>query len=259
MNILLTGGAGYIGSHAAISLSLAGHRVIIIDNLVNGSSSAISMVSKIVDKKVDFIHGDIRDASLLTNLFLKYKIGAVVHFAGLKSVSDSEFNPLEYYENNVGGTLSLLKAMQDAKITKILFSSSATVYGRTKKMPLTEKSPTSPISVYGKTKLLIEEIIFDIAKTNPSWSAICLRYFNPVGAHESGMIGEMIGSKGPSNLMPAIAMVASERLRELPIFGCDFPTKDGTGIRDFIHVMDLAEGHVAALQFLLKKLRCICA
>jgi UDP-glucose 4-epimerase len=223
--------------------------VTLFDNLSNSDSSVLQSLEKILNKKITFIEGDIRDFKLLSNTFKKYKINTVMHFAGLKAVGESVQDPARYYDNNVGGSLSLIRAMQENTIKKIVFSSSATVYGAPEYLPYDEDHPTNPINPYGRTKLFIEEILRDVAASDSAWSVAILRYFNPVGSHESGLIGE--SPKGiPNNLMPYIVKVASGELEKLKVFGNDYETRDGSGERDYIHVMDLAEGHLAALNFL---------
>ena len=249
MNILLTGGIGYIGSHAAATLIEAGQDVVLFDNLSNSDASVHNRLEKITNKKISFVEGDIRDFELISKTLKQYEIEAVMHFAGLKAVGESVQNPLHYYDNNVGGAMSLICAMQENSIKKIVFSSSASVYGEPEYLPYDEKHPTNPINPYGRTKLFIEEILRDVVVSDSDWSVAILRYFNPVGAHESGLIGE--SPKGiPNNLMPYIVKVASGELDKLKVFGNDYETRDGTGERDYIHVMDLAEGHLAALNFL---------
>lgn len=251
MNILITGGTGYIGSHTAVVLSQLGHNVVLLDNLSNSSEHVLDRLFQISGKRLPLVKGDIRDTSLVKDSLSSYDINVVFHFAGLKAVGESVSKPLSYYANNVQGTLSLLEAMQASTIKKLVFSSSATVYGHPQYLPLDEIHPTSATNPYGRTKLQIEEILHDLAASDPEWRIACLRYFNPVGAHESGLIGESPSSI-PNNLMPYIAQVAAGERGELNIFGDDYPTPDGTGIRDYIHVMDLAEGHVASLGFLNK-------
>lgn len=246
MSILVTGGAGYIGSHTCVKLLEAGYDVVVLDNLSNSSPKAIGRVEAITGKKIKFYECDILDRDGMRTIFQENSIDAVIHFAGLKAVGESVAVPLKYYENNISGTVYLLEVMQEFGVKKIVFSSSATVYGMTDKMPLTEDLPTSANSPYGQTKLMIEQILQDLAVSDQDWSISLLRYFNPVGAHESGTIGE--NPKGiPNNLMPYITQVALGKLPELSIFGNDYPTKDGTGVRDYIHVVDLAEGHIKAL------------
>ena len=246
MSILVTGGAGYIGSHTCVKLLEAGYDVVVLDNLSNSSPKATGRVEAITGKKIKFYECDILDRDGMRTIFQENSIDAVIHFAGLKAVGESVAVPLKYYENNISGTVYLLEVMQEFGVKKIVFSSSATVYGMTDKMPLTEDLPTSANSPYGQTKLMIEQILQDLAVSDQDWSISLLRYFNPVGAHESGTIGE--NPKGiPNNLMPYITQVALGKLAELSIFGNDYPTKDGTGVRDYIHVVDLAEGHIKAL------------
>ena len=249
MNVLLTGGTGYIGSHTATVLSQFGYQVSLYDNLSNSRNSVLEKLIRITGRKILFTRGDVRDTELLRSTITSHKIDAVIHFAGLKAIGESVENPVEYYANNIQGTISLLQAMQSAQVKTLVFSSSATVYGRPKYLPLDEIHPTSANNPYGRSKLQTEEILKDIADSDSDWRIACLRYFNPVGAHESGLIGESpIGV--PNNLMPYIAQVASGQRAELRVFGDDYPTADGTGIRDYLHVMDLAEGHLAALGFL---------
>ena len=248
MNIFLTGGTGYIASHTAVVLIESGHKVVLFDNLSNSDASVLSSLEKITNKKIPFVEGDIRNFELLCKTLKEHKIDAVIHFAGLKAVAESVQDPLNYYDNNVVGSNNLIRAMQHNEIKKIVFSSSATVYGEPQYLPLDEEHPTNPINPYGRTKLFIEEILHDVAFSDPGWSVVVLRYFNPVGAHDSGLIGE--SPKYPNNLMPYIVKVASGELEILKIFGDDYETGDGTCERDYIHVMDLAEGHLASLNFL---------
>lgn len=248
MSVLVTGGAGYIGSHTCVELLGHGYDVVIIDNLYNSKKTAVDRIEKIAGKKVTFYEKDIRDKKALEEIFEKEDISAVIHFAGLKAVGESVKKPLEYYENNIGGTLSLCEAMGRAGVKNIIFSSSATVYGNPESVPITEECPkgtcTNP---YGWTKWMLEQILTDLHTADPEWNVVLLRYFNPIGAHESGLIGE--DPKGiPNNLVPYVAQVAVGRLERLGIFGDDYDTPDGTGVRDYIHVMDLAAGHVAALK-----------
>jgi len=249
MNILLTGGMGYIGSHTAVVLTDAGHKVIHYDNLSNSSHTVLDRIEIITGKRLIFIEGDVRDTPKLEQTLIDYKIDIVIHFAGLKAVGESVEKPIEYYENNVAGTISLLRTMHETNIKRIVFSSSATVYGDPQYLPLDEQHPTSATTPYGRSKLQVEEILSDVAKSDSEWRVACLRYFNPVGAHESGLIGEDPNDT-PNNLMPYIAQVASGKLPHLNIFGDNYNTKDGTGVRDYIHVMDLAEGHKSALDFI---------
>ena len=251
MNILLTGGAGYIGSHTAVVLSQAGHEVVLLDNFCNSRKSVLERLQKILGKVLPCVEGDVRDTALVTKTLQDYKIDAVIHFAGLKAVGESVEKPIEYYANNVQGSISLLKAMQLTNVKTLVFSSSATVYGDPQYLPIDENHPTSATNAYGRSKLHIEEMLKDVANSDPSWKIICLRYFNPVGAHESGLIGEDPNGI-PNNLMPYIAQVASGNLPHLNVYGKDYPTPDGTGVRDYIHVMDLAEGHLAALNYAKK-------
>jgi len=249
VNILLTGGLGYIGSHTAITLSEAGYQILLLDNLSNSDTSILIYLEKIIGKKTIFVEGDVRDKDLLSHVFQKYPIDAVMHFAGLKAVHESMGDPIKYYDHNVNGSLNLIKAMKEHQVKKIVFSSSATVYGEPAYLPYDESHATRPVNVYGHTKLVVEQMLTDLAYSKPDWSIAILRYFNPVGAHESGLIGEK--PQGiPNNLMPYLTQVASGKLKVLKIFGDDYDTSDGTGERDYIHVMDLAEGHLAALQFI---------
>lgn len=249
MNILLTGGAGYIGSHTAVVLTEAKHNVVILDNFCNSSPSVIGRLKRIVNKELICIEGDVRDTPLVTKVLREHQIDAVIHFAGLKAVDESVQKPVEYYANNVQGTISLLEAMKSFKARTLVFSSSATVYGNPKYLPIDEAHPLSATNPYGRSKLHIEEMLADIAASDSDWRIACLRYFNPVGSHESGLIGEKPNGI-PDNLMPYLAQVASGKYPELSVFGDDYPTVDGTGVRDYIHVMDLAEGHTVALTFL---------
>ncbi|MDR0673846.1 MAG: UDP-glucose 4-epimerase GalE [Zoogloeaceae bacterium] len=249
MNILLTGGMGYIGSHTAVVLQAAGHEVTLYDNLVNSSADVRARITRISGKPSALVEADIRDTTCLQDALTTYGIHAVAHFAGLKAVGESVEKPIEYYANNVQGTISLLEAMRDAACKTLVFSSSATVYGEPRYLPLDEAHPLSATNPYGYCKLHIERMLADISAADPAWKIACLRYFNPVGAHASGWIGENPAGI-PNNLMPCIARVASGQLAELQVFGDDYPTPDGTGVRDYIHVMDLAEGHVAALDWL---------
>jgi len=250
MAILVTGGAGYIGSHTVLSLLARGDDVVVLDNLSNASKESVNRVEKLTGKTATFCEGDILDRACLRDIFASHTISAVIHFAGLKAVGESTRKPLEYYQNNVTGTLVLLEEMRSAGVNQFIFSSSATVYGADAPVPYVETTPiggtTSP---YGTSKLMVEQILRDYAKANPEFKTIALRYFNPVGAHESGLIGEDPNGI-PNNLLPYIAQVAIGRLEKLGIFGDDYPTKDGTGVRDYIHVMDLAEGHLKALDHL---------
>lgn len=255
MSILVTGGAGYIGSHTLIELCEAGFEPIVIDNLYNSKEESLNRVEKITGKKIRFYNADVRDIKALEQIFSENKIEAVIHFAGLKAVGESVQIPLEYYDNNLISTLNLCRVMANHGVKKLVFSSSATVYGVTKTMPLKEGMPTGAINPYGRTKLFIEHILRDIAFSDSEWSITLLRYFNPIGAHISGTIGE--DPKGiPNNLMPYIAQVAVGRLEKLHVFGNDYNTVDGTGVRDYIHVVDLAKGHVKAVQYISKNTGC---
>ncbi len=252
MNVMLTGGLGYIGSHTAVQLIESGYDVIVVDNLSNSERKVKGKIEKITGKEIKFYKYDLKNLTNLKKVFAENKIDAVIHFAGLKAVGESVAKPLEYYENNLVSTLNLLKAMQEFKVYNLVFSSSATVYGRAEKMPIEEDFPTSATNPYGRTKLFIEEILKDFEFANPKFNIAILRYFNPVGAHSSGLIGE--DPKGiPNNLMPYISRVSVGTLKELSVFGNDYNTKDGTGVRDYIHVVDLADGHVAALKKLKTK------
>ncbi|MEJ7685858.1 MAG: UDP-glucose 4-epimerase GalE [Variovorax sp.] len=249
--ILVTGGAGYIGSHTCIELARAGHEIAILDNLCNSSADVVDRLRRIVGRDVRFLHGDVRDVEMLERIFAKYPVTAVMHFAGLKAVGESVIEPLSYYDNNVSGTVQLLGAMRRAGCRTFVFSSSATVYGAAAEMPVAEDVPCVAVNPYGRTKLMVEEMLIDLHGSDPTWRIARLRYFNPVGAHESGLIGESPQGT-PGNLLPYVAQVAGGLRPRLTVFGGDYPTPDGTGVRDYIHVMDLAEGHVAALEFLGK-------
>lgn len=247
--ILLTGGAGYIASHTTVVLQQAGYRVIALDNLVNSSEESLRRVGKITGQTVEFIHADIRDADALRRVFAQFHIDAVIHFAGLKAVGESTQLPLKYYDYNVAGTVTLCQVMAECNIKQIVFSSSATVYGGEAQVPINEQSPRSATNPYGQSKLMIELILQDLVAADPSWRVALLRYFNPVGAHDSGLIGEDPNGI-PNNLMPFISQVAVGKRPQLQVFGNDYPTADGTGVRDYIHVMDLANGHLQALRYL---------
>ncbi len=247
--LLITGGAGYIGSHSTVALSKFAHQIVLFDNFSNSCESVLEKLIQITGQQIQLVVGDVRDTALLKNTLATHCIDAVIHCAGLKAVSESVEKPVDYYANNVQGTISLLNAMQARQVRTLVFSSSATVYGQPQYLPLDEDHPTCATNPYGRSKLHIEEMLSDIAKSDYQWRIACLRYFNPVGAHESGCIGE--NSKGaPNNLMPYIVQVASGRRSELKVFGDDYPTYDGTGVRDYIHIMDLALGHAAAVNFL---------
>lgn len=249
MNILLTGGTGYIASHTAVVLAQAGHKIVLIDNLCNSTLAVVDRLEKIIGKKVAFFKGDVRNTELLVQIMGKEQIEAVIHFAGLKAVSQSVADPILYFANNVQGTISLIQAMQQLHIKSLIFSSSATVYGEPLYLPYDEAHPTMPINPYGDSKLQVEVMLKDLAQSDKGWKIACLRYFNPVGAHDSGLIGDD-PSGVPGNLMPYLARVAAGTLQHLNVYGNDYQTRDGTGERDYIHVMDLAEGHMAALEFL---------
>ena len=248
--ILLTGGAGYIGSHTALVLLQAGYDVVVLDNLCNSSSESLVRVSSIVGRSITFVKGDIRNPASVSEILSNQSIDSVLHFAGLKAVGKSVSHPLSYYDNNIHGSRTILQACEDAGVFKFVFSSSATVYGESAKMPVSEECPVGqPTNPYGRSKLVVENMLHDLAESDPRWHIGILRYFNPVGAHESGLIGE--DSNGiPNNLLPYLLQVAVGKLPELTVFGGDYPTPDGTGIRDYIHVVDLAEGHLCALEAL---------
>ncbi|WP_228765531.1 UDP-glucose 4-epimerase GalE [Sphingopyxis solisilvae] len=243
---MLTGGTGYIGSHVAATLLSTGQPIVCFDNLANSDASVIDRLEAITGASVPLVVGDIRDGQALRQAMTDHAVTAVIHFAGLKAVGESVAEPMKYYNNNVGGTLSLVEAMADCGAKTLVFSSSATVYGQPQYLPLDEDHPTSATNPYGRTKLMIEEMLADIAAADPAWRIAILRYFNPVGAHDSGLIGENPNGI-PNNLMPFITRVAAGRLAELSVFGADYDTPDGTGVRDYIHVLDLADGHVVAL------------
>lgn len=249
MTILVTGGAGYIGSHTCVQLLEAGHEILVLDNLSNSSEVSLDRVKQITGKAVPFVNGDIRDSQCLERVFAENDISAVIHFAGLKAVGESCELPLKYYDNNISGTIVLCQAMQKAGVKKIVFSSSATVYGDPASVPIREDFPTSTTNPYGRSKLIIEEILQDLKASDDEWEIALLRYFNPVGAHESGLIGEDPNGI-PNNLLPYISQVAIGKLPKLSVFGGDYPTPDGTGVRDYIHVVDLANGHLRALEAL---------
>jgi UDP-glucose 4-epimerase len=250
--ILVTGGAGYIGSHTCIALHEAGYEVLVYDNLSNSSREAINRVSTLIGQNIEFVEGDIRDTEALRQIFSFHQFFGVIHFAGLKAVGESVAKPLLYYNNNVIGTINLLEVMVEYDVKNLVFSSSATVYGDPKNLPIDENSPRSCTNPYGQSKLTVEHILEDLATSDSSWNLIPLRYFNPVGAHSSGQIGEDPNDI-PNNLMPYISQVAVGKLEKLSIFGNDYPTIDGTGVRDFIHVTDLAHGHVSALNYLERR------
>jgi UDP-glucose 4-epimerase len=247
MKVLVTGGAGYIASHTIVLLGQLGYEIVAVDNLSNSSRICIDRVKELIGSGIAFYRDDCRDKKAMDKIFQTEKIDAVIHFAGLKAVGESVKAPLSYYDNNLVSTITLLEVMEKHNVKNIVFSSSATVYGVPKKLPLTEDSPTSAVNPYGATKLMIENIMKDTARADKDWHMVMLRYFNPVGAHPSGRIGE--NPKGvPNNLMPYIAQVAVGKLDELNVYGNDYPTPDGTGVRDYIHIMDLALGHLKALE-----------
>lgn len=246
--ILVTGGTGFIGSHTCVELIQAGYDVVILDNLSNSKESCVDRIKEITGVGVKFYKADLLDLESTKHVFEENKIDSVIHFAGLKAVGESVEKPLEYYENNIGGTINLLKAMRDANCKSIVFSSSATVYGVNNKVPYTEDMTTSATNPYGYTKVMIEQILNDMTVSDSDWSVVALRYFNPIGAHESGRIGENPNGI-PNNLVPYIAQVALGKLEHLRVFGDDYETPDGTGVRDYIHVTDLAKGHLAALEY----------
>ena len=251
MRILVTGGAGFIGSHTVVELLKDGHDVVIIDNFVNSSPEALKAIRQISGRDFDFVEGDLRDRAAVKSLFDGTKVDSVIHFAGLKAVGESVRKPLEYYENNLGGFFVLADEMRRHGVKKIVFSSSATVYGMNNPVPFREEMPTSATNPYGYTKVMIEQMLRDLAASDPEWRICMLRYFNPIGAHPSGLIGEN-PSGIPNNLFPYITQVATGKLDQLHVFGNDYPTVDGTGVRDYIHVVDLALGHIAALDYIEK-------
>ncbi len=252
MNILVTGGTGYIGSHACVVLLAAGHDVIVVDDLSNSRAEVIDRIERISGKRPLFFCGDVRDRKLLQQIFALAPISAVLHFAGLKAVGESVLQPLRYYDCNVGGALSLCQVMAESAVKTLIFSSSATVYGDPPTVPIREDFPRAATNPYGAGKLMIEDMLADLALSDSAWRIARLRYFNPVGAHESGMIGESPNGV-PNNLLPYVAQVATGMRSRLSVFGNDYPTPDGTGVRDYIHVMDLVEGHLSALHYLLDK------
>jgi UDP-glucose 4-epimerase len=255
MSILLTGGAGYIGSHTYVELANAGYEPVIVDNFTNSSEAVVARLAAITGKPVALHRADVCDLSAMARVFDSHEIEAVIHFAGFKAVGESVQKPLDYYRNNLDSTLTLCEAMRAQGVKRIVFSSSATVYGTAQTMPLLEDMPTGCTNPYGWTKYMIEQILRDVAAAYPDWAVALLRYFNPIGAHESGQIGEdPVGI--PNNLVPYIAQVASGKLRTLRVFGGDYDTPDGTGVRDYIHVVDLARGHVAACEYLMAHTGC---
>jgi UDP-glucose 4-epimerase len=246
MNILLTGGCGYIGSHTAIELTMAGHEVVLLDNFSNSKESIIPLIEKIINKKINYINCDVLDDRCVKKILVDHEIDAVIHFAGKKAVNESLEIPIEYYKSNVQGTISLIRAMNECGIYQIIFSSSAAVYGNPEYLPINELHPLNPVNPYGKTKLVVEDMLKYLAASDPRWKVICLRYFNPVGGHDSGLLGA--NPNGPqSSLMSSISMVASGEQELLQVHGFDYGTLDGSGVRDFIHVQDLATGHLSAM------------
>jgi UDP-glucose 4-epimerase len=247
--ILVTGGTGYIGSHTVVELMNAGFEVLIVDNFCNSKASVLDRIERIVGRRPAFVEADVRDRLAMRTLFADHRFDAVIHFAGLKAVGESVEQPLRYYDNNIHGSLVLFEAMAEAGVKSLVFSSSATVYGDPHTVPIREDFPLSATNPYGRSKLIVEEILGDVAHADATWHIALLRYFNPVGAHDSGLIGEDPNGI-PNNLMPYISRVAAGSLAELSVFGSDYPTHDGTGVRDYIHVVDLARGHLAALNTL---------
>ncbi|WP_020676332.1 UDP-glucose 4-epimerase GalE [Geopsychrobacter electrodiphilus] len=256
MKILVTGGAGYIGSHTIVELLQGGYEVVVYDNLSNSSPEALRRVERITGKSVELIRADVCDRSALDAVFQSHEIASVIHFAGIKAVGESVEKPLSYYQNNIAGSATLCEAMAAAGVKTLVFSSSATVYGDPRSLPIREDAPTGATNPYGRTKLFIEEMLRDLQVSDPAWRIAILRYFNPVGAHASGLIGEDPQGK-PNNLFPFIAQVAVGQRDSLSVFGGDYPTADGTGVRDYIHVVDLARGHLRALQRLAQKPGCV--
>ncbi|HEY1436073.1 MAG TPA: UDP-glucose 4-epimerase GalE [Casimicrobiaceae bacterium] len=249
--VLVTGGAGYIGSHIAVELAGAGYSPLIVDNFATSSPSVLARLRRLTDQPIPCITGDVRDRSLMKRLFAEHAISAVIHCAGLKAIGEGEAKPAAYYDNNVGGAITLAEAMAGASVKTLVFSSSATVYGQPDRNPVTEDAPLRTASVYGRTKRMVEQLLEDIAASDERWSIGLLRYFNPAGAHSSAQIGEA-PSATPNNLVPILAQVAATEAPEIAVFGQDWPTPDGTGVRDYVHVMDLAAGHVVAMQYLAR-------
>ena len=249
MNILLTGGLGYIGSHVAVALLNCGFKVILVDNLSNSSVTVVDGIYQASGRTPVFLEGDLCDTTFIHQVLVDYKVSAVIHLAGLKSVPESIALPVTYYQNNVSGSVSLLRAMVSANVKHLIFSSSATVYGNPQYLPIDEEHPLSPTNPYGKTKFFVEQLLSDLAASDPDWQIVSLRYFNPGGAHESGCLGE--DPKGtPGNLLPYLLKVASNSISCAPVYGANYETRDGTGERDYIHIDDLADGHVAALRYI---------
>jgi UDP-glucose 4-epimerase len=249
--ILVTGGAGYIGSHIVVELAQAGYVPVVLDNFANSSPAVIERLETLTERAIRCVEADVRDVDALRRAFRDHPFAAVVHCAGLKSVGEGEARPLAYYDVNVGGALALAEVMGEAGVASIVFSSSATVYGQPERLPVDEEAPVAPHSVYGRTKRIVEDFLRDLAQANPNWRIGVLRYFNPAGAHPSGMIGEAPLGR-PNNLVPLLCRIAGGEFHELSVFGTDWPTPDGTGVRDYIHVQDLAAGHVAALRYLAR-------
>ncbi|MDI9313917.1 MAG: UDP-glucose 4-epimerase GalE [Hydrotalea sp.] len=250
-NILVTGGGGFIGSHATLALARGGHQLVVLDNFCNAKPATIATIEKMTGQRITTITGDMRDEQLLADIFTNHKLEAVMHFAGLKAVAESVAQPLDYFSVNVGGSIALLRAMKNHHVKKIIFSSSATVYGAPQQLPLTEKSPLAPINPYGLSKLMVEQVLQNLCASDPTWRVATLRYFNPCGADESGLIGEdPLGI--PNNLMPILLKVAGGEMEKLQIYGNDYDTPDGTGVRDYIHVVDLVAAHIKALAYLDK-------
>jgi UDP-glucose 4-epimerase len=250
--VLVTGGAGYIGSHIVAALAAAGHAPVVLDDFSNSSRGVIARLAAMASQPIECVEADVRDVDALRRTFAKYPIGGVIHCAGLKAVGEGEARPLAYYDVNVGGSFALAEVMGEAGVGTLVFSSSATVYGQPDVLPVVEDAPLRPQSVYGRTKRAVEEFLRDLARANPNWRVAILRYFNPAGAHPSALIGEAPNNR-PQNLVPLLCRIASGEFSELPIFGSDWPTPDGTGVRDYIHVEDLAQGHVAALAMLARQ------
>lgn len=251
MPILITGGAGYIGSHTCVELLNAGHDIVVVDNFLNSSPEALNRITEITGRSFPFYETDLLDKRGLEQVFAQHRIEAVIHFAGLKAVGESVHEPMRYYWNNIAGTLVLCEVMEKYGVKRIVFSSSATVYGQPKHVPISEDAPLGAMNPYGRTKQVIEDMLRDLYVSDPNWSIAILRYFNPIGAHKSGRLGEDPNGI-PNNLMPFITQVAVGKLRELQVFGNDYPTQDGTGVRDYIHVSDLAEGHLKALEKVMR-------
>lgn len=250
--ILVTGGAGFIGSHVAVELAASGYGVVLLDNFANSTPAVLPRIAELAGGPVPCVEGDVRDVDVLRRTFHDHPLTGVVHCAGLKAVGESGQRPLAYYSTNVAGTFALAEVMGEAGVAKLVFSSSATVYGQPEKLPATEDTPVSPHSVYGRTKWIVETFLRDLANANPNWRIAILRYFNPAGAHPSGLIGEAPSGR-PQNLVPLLSRIAAGEFSELTIWGTDWPTPDGTGVRDYVHIQDLARGHVAALDYLARE------